>query len=616
MKLTAMQEEIASAPVDSRLLVLASPGTGKTHTVISRLYHLIGVQGLMPHSEVLVLSFTRAAVGEIRSRLGRLMEADMAVDDIKFLNVRTFDSFATLLILTADPETDLSGTDYDTRIRMATRLLQDAWSVASRTLKRVRHVIVDEIQDLVNVRASLVDAVLERTGGGFTLLGDPAQAIFDYLADAHGDGPNSHEFLAGLWERWGGRMKEISLEEDFRSQTEAAQVAARVRSLILADRNPENDPYVALRNVIAGLPSAGSAREPGPELKPSAGHKTAVLCRTNAEVLHVAAWLRRAGIACIVPPTVEERGLPAWPARVLSGSRQRRISKAAFMEKWAELIGDEHVPGPGEAWGILKAVEDTDLRDLDIRRLSNRLRRGADWAFDSEAHESESAVLVTTVHRAKGREYDKVVILPPVPLRGSGHKAALDEARVMYVAATRARTSVFRMERTGLPVMYNEKLPSGRERWLGQDRAGAHFFEVGIPGDIELSSFVSKRLFPVCEMSHKIQELIWAHLAPGTIIRVLCGRHIGEYIVAWVNPASGRPVPLATMSGLFGRDLEAFKMRVLPRRRFVPGESLGEVVVMERVTVVLPPFETEVYEPYARSGLCLGLQVRGLLTIN
>ena len=47
-------------------------------------------------------------------------------------------------------------------------------------MARYKHVVVDELQDLVGDRADLVRAVLELTGCGFTMLGDPAQGIYNF----------------------------------------------------------------------------------------------------------------------------------------------------------------------------------------------------------------------------------------------------------------------------------------------------------------------------------------------------------------------------------------------------------------------------------------------------
>ena len=55
----------------------------------------------------------------------------------------------------------------------------------------MRHVLVDEIQDLVGPRAQLVMALLRLADAGFTLFGDPAQAIYGHQAAQQGAAPAS-----------------------------------------------------------------------------------------------------------------------------------------------------------------------------------------------------------------------------------------------------------------------------------------------------------------------------------------------------------------------------------------------------------------------------------------
>jgi superfamily I DNA/RNA helicase len=55
-KLSEEQAQIALSPPDLPQLVLAPPGTGKTHTVIARITYLVAECGLDPASELLVPS--------------------------------------------------------------------------------------------------------------------------------------------------------------------------------------------------------------------------------------------------------------------------------------------------------------------------------------------------------------------------------------------------------------------------------------------------------------------------------------------------------------------------------------------------------------------------------
>ena len=95
---TAEQLEIINLPVDAHALVSAAAGTGKTHALAGRLTRLIEGEGLGAGDDVLVLSFSRAAVAELRRRIGGL------AGDARYVGVATFDSFATRILAAAEPD--------------------------------------------------------------------------------------------------------------------------------------------------------------------------------------------------------------------------------------------------------------------------------------------------------------------------------------------------------------------------------------------------------------------------------------------------------------------------------------------------------------------------------
>ena len=178
MGFSAEQREIVNLPADAHALVSAAAGTGKTHALAGRLTKLIEADGLGAGDDVLVLSFSRAAVAELRRRIGGL------AGDARYVGVATFDSFATRILASAEPDGPWQRLDYESRIRSAADLLSGQQPLDEVQL--VRHVLVDEIQDLVGARAQLVMALLRRAEVGFTLFGDPAQAIYGHQAAQEG----------------------------------------------------------------------------------------------------------------------------------------------------------------------------------------------------------------------------------------------------------------------------------------------------------------------------------------------------------------------------------------------------------------------------------------------
>jgi len=64
------QERAIAHPVDRPLKVAAGPGTGKTYLLAERYLRLLSAEGLAPH-QILALTFTNRAAGEMRERIAR-----------------------------------------------------------------------------------------------------------------------------------------------------------------------------------------------------------------------------------------------------------------------------------------------------------------------------------------------------------------------------------------------------------------------------------------------------------------------------------------------------------------------------------------------------------------
>jgi hypothetical protein len=433
-KLTAEQREFAEADVFERLLVTAGPGTGKTHTLIARLAYLVEEAELRA-TDILVLSFSRAAVGEIRRRLGGT--------EARYVTPLTFDSFATRLLADVDPLGTWVEQSYDGRVAAATELISDADVADLGPLDDIVHLCIDEIQDLVGVRREFVEALirrlLDRGEVGFTLLGDPAQGIYDFQLKPDGDpetdgSPALYRFLR---EEIGA--VEVVLTVNHRAQSEDSKVGLFGGPIL---RDPMGD-HVAARQRLEQAAESLRIVDLG-ALKPAVGGASVgVLCRTNGEALVVSRKLDRLGIDHRLQRQATDRCIQPWVGRTLTCLGAQTLSRKKWDSRASEIFGHVDDSELEERWNQLRRIGG-DGRSVSLQRVSERLRHGH-VPDDLQAVPTEN-IVVSTIHRAKGLEFERVLVVDRSWQRDDEDDS--EEARVLFVALTRATQQLLRVEPT------------------------------------------------------------------------------------------------------------------------------------------------------------------------
>jgi hypothetical protein len=425
--LTQEQRAVVDAGLDERLLVLAGAGTGKTETLVARIRRLVADEELAPGRELLVLSFSRAAVGEMRRRIG------LGVGRSRRVRPITFDSFATRLLASLPPDTTPAGwreRSYDGRIAAATDAL--ATEAGRDALTEYRHVFVDEIQDLVDVRAGLVLALLEIIPR-FTLLGDPAQAIYDHNIRGNAQKISSDAFLAAVRSQHPD-LQTLVLSENQRTSFEALDDAGH----LLRRPNPDLDRVTDDLNEIRRELEPLGAFDDLPLALNGTLRRSAVLCRTNVDAFRVSQMFFEAGLPHRLQGEATDTVLPAWLARLFAGVERTAWSRSRLDALVEERLGEAD-PDPETVWRLLSnSVSEDHAVDLDRlrRRISLRM------VDDELVAPSPADIVVSTVHRAKGLEFD-LVFTHVRPDMGKSDSERLEELRVVYVAFSRARDEIW-----------------------------------------------------------------------------------------------------------------------------------------------------------------------------
>lgn len=499
---TAEQERVIALSADARALVDAPAGTGKTHVLAGRLTRLVEHDDLSAGDEILVLSFSRAAVSELRARVSRLG------GDARYVGAATFDAFATRLLATEDPDGEWMGGGYEERILAAVNLLRGPDT--PQLLAMVRHVLVDEIQDLVGPRASLVSALLDRVDGGFTLFGDPAQAIYGHQLPSGSDGLTNADLYAWLAERFDGQLSRLSLTLDFRGRTDQAEAIADIGLRLRCPHPDHREIASELRTVVLRLPTTTLVAARRVLLRTTDG-TSAVLCRTNAQALRLSRDLFDLGIPHRYQRRGEDKAAAAWLGATVFGHDGIATTRSELMPRLRQIAGEEHAD---ELFAIIRKLDPARGDGVDLRRIADRLRDGS---FPEELNEFVNApVVVSTIHRAKGLEFERVLLCDP----GEGDASADgEENRILYVGLSRARREIFH-----LPQPDTRGLVSDRTtRRLTRRGFGANswrVFELEIVGaDTESARPAGTALFEADPVA--LQQYLGDHIAPGDPVELV-----------------------------------------------------------------------------------------------
>jgi hypothetical protein len=419
---TAEQQAVIDASIDAGTLVLAGPGTGKTHTLILRLERMVAEE-----RQPLVLSFTRSVVRELHTRLGA---AGLAA---RYLRPVTFDSMATRLLSSVPELAGWQGWEsvgYEGRIAAAEAAIEQEPAAREWLASRFDHVVVDEVQDLVGRRGRLVLKILE-VMPGFTLLGDPAQGIYGWQEDT--EGLSADDFLAAVHLQHAQCLGTYELTKNHRAQTVEIRELADYRPGLM-DLDHAGDERTALRQRLQSTEPLGTLQAAAHLLTLYRG-RTAVLCRTNVEALIVSDALFAAGVDHVLRRSATDRAVVPWIAELVAG-RRGALSRRGFIERYdAAALRDDL--GADDAWDLLTGVSGEDDR-VPLDRLADAMRRGS--LPDELQSSRDGDLVVSTIHRAKGLEFDNVAIVHPPVWRSDGNPA--EDARLLFVAMTRARCSL------------------------------------------------------------------------------------------------------------------------------------------------------------------------------
>ncbi|MCC4601209.1 UvrD-helicase domain-containing protein [Xanthomonas melonis] len=563
------QDDPVAEPPAARLIVDAGPGTGKTHAACARVAAM--VNSGIPASRICLVSFTRTAVVEIRSRIARTLEEP---GDAASVRVITLDAFAWAVHSGFMKEARLTGS-YEDNINVALQLLRKDQDVRD-DLARIEHLIVDEAQDIVGPRADLILAMVDGLSpeSGITVFADRAQAIYAFAEGE--DDSNGTNLLDALTARG---FRQMQLTEVHRtSDPNLLAIFTKLRRDLLSGRKANLEKHVKSEIRRLAHADAGEVAKLKLDALP---HDALVLMRNRLDVLIASS---RAGL---LPHRLRLSGMPVcvrgWVAQLLWDYTQRRITRDSFEKRWHAR--DIQAPFDcAEAWSRCVEVAGDSVHVVDLHSLRKVLARTNPPMQFCTPEFGTAGPILGTIHASKGREAPTVYLYLQ-------ETAAADEtgeeSRIMFVGATRPRDRLL-VGTTGGP---------GGNKMNGRvwRRTGISIeVEVGRPHDIEPSGLVGRTFFARQEDARVAQEA-WAS-QPRRLRLMLRA----ESTLGWQFTINDGEQRLGGLSDRFRGDIEKIAWRLNKSITWLAyGRSIGL-----RTMVVAPdsPHLETMLEPWKSSG--------------
>ncbi len=449
-------------------LVLAGPGSGKTRVLVHRIAWLLLAERESARG-IVALAYNRHAAAEIRRRL-----LELVGDAARGVTVLTCHALAMRLAgeSFADRTEPPDEAAFRRVVTRAVALLEgrdlppaDADERRARLLAGFRWILVDEYQDVGPEQYALISALAGRTLEDETrrlrlfAVGDDDQNIYAF------DGA-SVEFIRRFQADYGA--KPAYLTANYRS---SGHIVAAANALIEpARRRMKAHRPIRVDRARRREPKGGAWAKLDPatrgrvQILPAGADAASQARAVVAELLRLSElapdwdWSRCAAIArewrtlAPVRALCEAVGVPVQMANEEIPNFWRLRETQAFVA-WLRALDPAVVDGPAlEGWLegrprdrwhelLRQAVREHALEsgggDAPTQPFLDWL---AEWGWD--ARRRQSGLLLLTAHRAKGLEFDHVVVLDGGWTRVGRGEDADAPRRLHYVAMTRARRTL------------------------------------------------------------------------------------------------------------------------------------------------------------------------------
>lgn len=423
-QLSSKQMEIISDKESRCIVVAAGPGSGKTRVLVHKLASLLLLEDVK-HEQLLMLTFSRAAATEFKQRLMELIG-----NAAHFVEIKTFHSYCFDLlgrIGNIDDANDVVG--------LAAKMINEGEVEPNRIGKTV--LVIDEAQDMSEAEYNLVHALMSANEEMRVIaVGDDDQNIYEFRgSDSKYMGLLRNEEnsrFVEMTENYRSAKHIVDVANDFVQEIKGRMKASPIISMSQSDGCvylTQHTSFLMYEPIVQRL------------IKNRGQGSTCILTQTNEEAVTLVALLRK-------------HGLNSKLIQSMDGFRFWNMAEVRMFLKYIEQ--DTHTPLiTDDVWENAKLQTFNQYTNsssliylqkcIQIFEETNKAKYLTDFKehiFESSVEDycdlKDTDVVVSTIHKSKGREFDDVYMLITEP-----HYINNDVLRRYYVGITRAKQRLF-----------------------------------------------------------------------------------------------------------------------------------------------------------------------------
>ncbi|NLM26968.1 MAG: RecQ family ATP-dependent DNA helicase [Clostridiaceae bacterium] len=422
--LSPSQLKIINDNESKHIVVAAGPGSGKTRVLVHKLASLLYMEDVK-HEQLLMLTFSRSAANEFKKRLIELYGNAANYVDIKTFHSYCFDLLGKVGTIEKS----------DTIIKEAVAKIRNGEVEPSQITKTV--MVIDEAQDMDADEYELIKCLMEYNEDMRVIaVGDDDQNIYEFRG-------SSPEYMKRLIREYNAAVYE--LVENFRSKANLVNFTNRFSNRIKNRLKKIPIQPVQKDNGLIRLFKYKSENLIEPVVNDIVTYNlsgsTCILTRENNEALQITGLLLNNGMPAKLIRSNEGFNLyNLLETRYFINQLNMGGKACAISEEVWEYAGRKLKEQFGKCanYEIIKNI----IKEFELTHKKTKYKSDLE-IFIRESNledfynEKTDTILVSTMHKAKGREFDNVFIML------DGFRPEKDEdIRLLYVAMTRAKKNL------------------------------------------------------------------------------------------------------------------------------------------------------------------------------